>query len=140
MVMNESDVYLFKEREPGDKKLAEDTPIKIEMMDGKPRMKAVEVGAVTADVALAKTALARATLFVPPGGKSPVLNRGYHDEMEAFAHAIRVPGSEVRCTGKVALADAVMALTANVAFKTREKIKFKQAWYDANSGEAPDTA
>lgn len=139
MVLNERDVMLFKEREKGDKNPAEDMhtrPTKTE--DGKTKLAAAEGWNVTGSAALAKEALEKASIFTPVDTTTTMGNRGYHEEIEAFAAAIRHPGTDVRCNGRVALADTVMALTANIAMRTREKIKFDPAWYDPNSEAVPD--
>jgi hypothetical protein len=42
-----------------------------------------------------------------------------------------------RCHGEVALADAVIALSANSAMALRERIPFKDAHFKAESTELP---
>ncbi|MFN9048249.1 MAG: hypothetical protein ACK5YC_08990 [Planctomyces sp.] len=46
---------------------------------------------------------------------------------------------ELRCNGRVAMADAIMALTANLAMKTRKRIEFREEWFDADNDAAPET-
>jgi hypothetical protein len=77
---------------------------------------------------------------VPAGETAPFSNRGYHEEIEAFADAVRNPDRKVRCDGRVALADTVMALTANVAMQERkyERVEFQPTWYDPYSPAVPD--
>jgi predicted dehydrogenase len=74
-------------------------------------------------------------------------SRGYREEMEHFAYCIRAwedgNGSSTekplpRCHGKVAMADAIVALTSNLAMKRRQRIEFKPEWFDATSAEVPD--
>ena len=48
-----------------------------------------------------------------------------------------------KCKPEVALGDAVIALTANVAIKNANKgqggfVKFEESWYDISSDETPD--
>jgi hypothetical protein len=38
----------------------------------------------------------------------------------------------------VALGDAVIALTSNLAIKNCERIEFKPEWFDINRSETPD--
>ena len=82
------------------------------------------------------------------------MSRGYREEMEHFAYCIRMLQAaekakdekeikhwrvEVpRCHGKVAMADAIIALTSNVAMDKRQRIEFKEEWFDPKSTEVPD--
>ncbi|MFG0294740.1 MAG: gfo/Idh/MocA family oxidoreductase, partial [Maioricimonas sp. JB045] len=82
-----------------------------------------------------------------------LVSRGYTEEMEHFCYAIRSqspdywPGGEplapskggLRCNGVVAMADAIMALTANLAMATHKRIEFKSEWFDPDSDAAPET-
>jgi hypothetical protein len=74
-----------------------------------------------------------------------VVSRGYTEEMEDFAYCVkrwndadkanrRMP----RCPGRVAMADAIIALTANLAMKTRQRIEFADDWFQAESPAVPD--
>jgi predicted dehydrogenase len=77
-------------------------------------------------------------------------SRGYREEMEHFAYCIRMHGQAgssdekkkwretPRCHGKVAMADAIIALTSNEAMKTRQRIEFKPEWFDAANLAVPD--
>ena len=81
------------------------------------------------------------------------ISRGYTEEMEHFCWAIRefdgqyyrdgeeIPRSEggLRCNGVVAMADAIMAHTANLAMKHRRRITFKDEWFDPASDAVPET-
>lgn len=72
--------------------------------------------------------------------------RGYREELEHFAFCIRngdksnyhVGPHIPRCRGEVALADAVMALTSNIAMKEGRRIKFDPKWFDATDPLTPD--
>ena len=73
------------------------------------------------------------------------VSRGYTEEIEHWAYCIRNPSPEnqPRCNPKVALSDAVIALTTNVAIRNGAKggggfIKFEDSWYDIDSDETPD--
>ena len=68
------------------------------------------------------------------------ISRGYTEEIEHWAWCIRNPAKEnkPRCHPKVALADAVIALTSNIAMEKRENIEFKREWFDIESDETPE--
>ena len=70
------------------------------------------------------------------------ISRGYTEEMEHFCHCIRNEkpnDNTLRCGGVVAMADAIMALTANLAMKHRKRIVFKDEWFDPASKATPET-
>jgi hypothetical protein len=73
------------------------------------------------------------------------VSRGYTEEMEHFCHCIRTgnygPPSEggLRCDGVQGMADAVMALTANLAMKHKKRIEFQEEWFDPDSPAVPET-
>ena len=70
------------------------------------------------------------------------ISRGYTEEMEHFCHAIRTESPQensLRCGGTVAMADAIMALTANLAMKHRQRIAFKDEWFDPAHPLTPET-
>jgi predicted dehydrogenase len=80
------------------------------------------------------------------GGKAigPV-SRGYREEMEHFAYCVRmwdqVSKAErplPRCHGRVAMADAIIALTSNLAMNTHQRIEFKPEWFEAGNPAVPD--
>jgi predicted dehydrogenase len=78
------------------------------------------------------------------------ISRGYTEEMEHFAYCIRMQQKEttdegrkkwqqtVKCHGRVAMADAIIALTSNLAMQHRKRIEFKPSWFEAESTEAPE--
>ncbi|MDA1214139.1 MAG: gfo/Idh/MocA family oxidoreductase, partial [Planctomycetota bacterium] len=72
------------------------------------------------------------------------VSRGYTEEMEHFCHCIRTnnysPPSEggLRCNGTVAMGDAIMALTSNLAMKHKKRIVFKEEWFDPDSPAVPE--
>jgi predicted dehydrogenase len=84
----------------------------------------------------------------PAGSGGPAVppSRGYREEMEDFAFCIRMwdQGMEKdrrlpRCHGVVAMADAIVALTANQAMKHKRRIEFDEAWFDPDRLDAvPD--
>jgi predicted dehydrogenase len=79
------------------------------------------------------------------GGGGPV-SRGYREEMEHFAFCIKMWNQgmsksdrpQPRCRGEVAMADAIIALTTNLAMEKQERIPFKKEWFIPSSSEVPD--
>lgn len=76
-------------------------------------------------------------------------SRGYREELEHFAYCVRHGDSsnyhadtehQPRCRGEVALADAVIALTSNIAMRQKRRIEFDERWFDYKSDETPETA
>lgn len=130
MVMRERDVALFTEIDPL-KKQREDA---IRALRTNVKIGQAKPGEATmySNISLGLSAAAAKTSSAP-------VSRGYKEEMEHFAYAIRNPGAKVRCDGRVALADAVMALTSNIAMRTKKRIEFKDAWYDPASDECPES-
>lgn len=80
------------------------------------------------------------------GGDGPV-SRGYTEEMEHLCWCIRnnipldtpVDQGGLRCPGKHAMADAIMAITANLAMKHKKRIVFKDEWFDPANPAVPET-
>ena len=66
------------------------------------------------------------------------ISRGYREEMEHFCYCIRSGKNELRCNGVVAMGDAIMAMTANIAMKKRIRIEFKPEWFDPESDSTPE--
>lgn len=79
------------------------------------------------------------------------VSRGYAEEIEHWAYCVRenpqnkLPEAQVvpKCKPEVALGDAVIALTSNVAIRNANKgqggfLKFEDSWYDIDSDETPD--
>ncbi|HEY2154401.1 MAG TPA: Gfo/Idh/MocA family oxidoreductase, partial [Isosphaeraceae bacterium] len=74
-------------------------------------------------------------------------SRGYREELEHFAYCIRNGNASnyhddkehlPRCRGEVALADAVIALTSNIAMRQKRRIQFEEKWFDWQSPDVPD--
>jgi predicted dehydrogenase len=67
-------------------------------------------------------------------------DRGYAEELEHWAWCIRNPAPEnlPRCHPTVALGDAIIALTANMAARQSRRIEFEEAWFDADRDETPE--
>jgi predicted dehydrogenase len=106
-----------------------------------------------------KPALEASASGGPPTAASPTgtpaagpVSRGYREEMEDFAYCVRLWDPKIgyekegenykqrlpRCHGEVAMADAIVALTANHAMRKKERIPFQEAWFDPKSKETPD--
>jgi predicted dehydrogenase len=80
------------------------------------------------------------------------VSRGYREEMEHFAYCVRtIQGAkgdkdEIKkwqqtphCHGRVAMADAIIALTSNLAMRHKRRIPFEEKWFDAAELDAvPD--
>ena len=150
VIEEEKDVYLFKEKEPG-KTGGRDTKINVTGAGGgKPAMEATSTWGGGGGAAISKSSSA-------PAWDSAV--RGYRTEMEHFAYCLRkwqelkqpvnyekdkdghLRHADIipRCHGEVAMADAILALTANMAMAKRERIVFEDAWFDASKDDVPET-
>ena len=77
------------------------------------------------------------------------VSRGYKEEIEHWAWCISQDdfSNQTRCNGKVALGDAVIALTAKQAIKNSQNrqighghIKFNEGWFDIYSDEVPEAS
>lgn len=66
------------------------------------------------------------------------ISRGYREEMEHLCYCIRNGKDELRCNGEVAMADAIMAITANLAMKHKKHIEFKPEWFDYKEDATPE--
>ena len=73
-------------------------------------------------------------------GPSLDVSRGYTEEEEHWAWCIRNPAPEnkPRCYPKVALGDAVIALTTNIAAHKGMRVEFKKEWFDVDSDATPE--
>ncbi len=67
------------------------------------------------------------------------VSRGYQEEIEHWAWCIRTgqPQETLHCYPKVALADAVIALTTNLAIKEQRRVDFDPEWFDPKSDAVP---
>ncbi len=77
------------------------------------------------------------------------LSLGYTEEIEHFAWCIRQnpepkyngsddPALMMHCEPKVAMADAIMALTANISAREGKTINFKDEWFDVFNDACPE--
>jgi len=133
-VEEEKDILLFKEA--GNAAASRSTSITVETKGaGKPTLEASPSAAgPTAASSLGGVAVADPS-------------RGYREELEHFAYCIRNGNSSnyhddkehlPRCRGEVALADAVIALTSNLAMSQKRRIEFNEKWFDWKSPEVPE--
>ena len=73
------------------------------------------------------------------------VSRGYCEQIEHWAYCIREnPDAAAdkpcpRCIPKVALADAVIALTTNISAARGETVEFKHEWFEVDKDDTPET-
>ncbi len=74
------------------------------------------------------------------GLATQVAGRGYTEELEHWAWCIRNPDpqNQPHCHPKVALADAVIALTTNIAAREGRRIEFMEEWFDPDRSQTPE--
>ena len=151
LLVKEADVYLFKEPEPGKGAGGRDTKVTVSGAGGgKPAMEATSTWGGGGGAAISKA---------PGAAAWDSAVRGYRTEMEHFAYCLREwqkRGGKVdyakndkgelvhkdiipRCHGEVAMADAILALTANMAMAKKERIVFEDAWFDVTKDDVPET-
>ena len=146
VVEMEAEVYLYKEPEPGKKDSGgKDTKVAVTTTkDGKAVAEATSTWGAGGGPAIVKGPAAAAW-------DTPV--RGYQTELEHFAYCVRKWDKAIgwakkdgkfvqdvpRCHGEVAMADAILALTANMAMDKKTRIEFDPKWFDPESAEVPET-
>lgn len=149
IVEAEQRVMLYPEKDPTKK--------------GEQRMMEVNVSTMKKDAAAAESTstwggpapAAGGGRAAGPAGPGAPISRGYKEEMEDFAYCIRVweeglgyeknaDGSYKqrlpRCHGEVAMADAIIALSANQAMRGKARIEFKPEWFDGDNPAVPEKA
>lgn len=149
VVEQEQSIYLYNERDPNKKATdARSTEVSVTTgPGGKPAMEASSTwGPGGGPPAAAGGAPAA-------GGPGAAVSRGYKEEMEDFAYCIREWDAKLgyekdaagrfrqrlpRCHGEVAMADAIIALTANLSMKNRQRIEFNENWFKGDNAEVPD--
>ncbi len=145
VVEEESDIYLYKEPEPKKKDSGgRDTKMTLTTEGKKAVAEASSTWGATGGATVTKAATAGAW-------DTPV--RGYQTEMEHFAYLVRkwdrkkgwARNSEgkfeqevPRCHGEVAMADAILALVANMAMDTKQRIVFEEDWFKTESEANPE--
>jgi predicted dehydrogenase len=145
VVEAEQRVMLYTEKDPTKK--------------GDQRTMEVNVATLKKDAAAADSS---STWGGPAAAASPVkggtvaggpISRGYREEMEDFAYCVRLWDAKLgyakdkdgkyvqrlpRCHGEVAMADAIVALTANRAMHEKKRIEFLKGWFDSEATDVPD--
>jgi predicted dehydrogenase len=140
LVEQETEVMLFPERNP-NKPAAATKGMAVTVTTASATKPGLESSGSTGALEPAKAlASGQASLFK----ETP--SRGYREEMEHFAYCIRMwnQGNNKqdralpRCHGRVAMADAIIALSSNLAMRRHQRIEFKPDWFEAASPEVPD--
>jgi predicted dehydrogenase len=133
IVEAEQNVYMFTEKDPNKKWTGTPKATTATVTTGSKPV--LEAGPTTGGPAAATTVA---------GGSNAPISRGYREEMEDFAYCVKLWNESKadrrrpRCHGEVAMADAIVALTANVAMKNRQRIEFDDAWFDPKAPAVPD--
>jgi predicted dehydrogenase len=135
IVAQEKEILLYKEA--GNAYTSRQTNVSVETVAKKPVLE------TSPSLTGPSTASALGTLAtVDP-------SRGYREELEHFAYCVRHGDAsnyhddkdhQPRCRGEVALADAVIALTTNIAMRQNRRIEFDPAWFDPKSDKTPEGA
>jgi predicted dehydrogenase len=135
VVEKEQDVYLYAERDPSKKIAGAARGLQASVTTAGGNKPAIDAGATWGGPAVAANKVSSTT----------AVSRGYREEMEDFAYCIKRWGDsdkpnrrQPRCPGRVAMADAIVALTSNLAMKNRQRIEFADDWFKADSAEVPD--
>jgi predicted dehydrogenase len=153
IVEEEREIYLFKENDPGKANSGgRDTAVAVTAAGGgKPALEASSTWGGAGASAVVKAAGASPTWDTPV--------RGYRTEMEHFAFCVRELGKDgqvyekdadgeyarmkakrmPKCHGEVAMADAILALTANMAMDKRQRIAFEPNWFLGDKTDVPET-
>ena len=111
------------------------------------RLRVVQAAAGGGAVLQASASLAPAGGGAVASSSDEKVSRGYTEEMEHFCWCIRnnvpldtpVEQHGLRCPGKHAMADAIMAITANLAMKHKKRIVFREEWFDPDNPAVPET-
>ncbi|MDY3556365.1 Gfo/Idh/MocA family oxidoreductase [Gemmata sp. JC717] len=151
IISKEAEVYLYKEPEPGKAGSGgRDTRVTVSGAGaGKAAMESTSTWGGGGGAAISKA---------PGAGLWDTPVRGYRTEMEHFAYCLREwqkRGGKVdytknekgefvhkdiipRCHGEVAMADAILALTSNMAMAKKERIVFEEAWFKVDDPATPE--
>jgi predicted dehydrogenase len=147
VVDQEQNVYLYGEKDPNVKEPTSTKSMAVTVAKVEAGKAVLDSSSTTGGPSGPPTTVAGAGA---PGAPAGPVSRGYREEMDHFAYCIRMhtqAGTDEerkkwqltpRCHGRVAMADAIIALTANEAMKQRKRIEFNEAWFEAASMEVPD--
>jgi predicted dehydrogenase len=135
IVQSEQEVLLFPEKGGG----TAGRSLSVSVAKAGGGLAVIDTSATTGPAERKAVEVAEAALGTPP------VSRGYREEIEDFAYCIRMWNQAdkkdrrlPRCHGRVAMADAIIALTSNLAMKRRERIEFRPSWFEAASPDVPD--
>jgi predicted dehydrogenase len=109
-------------------------------------------GGATAVESSGSGGIAGATKAASGGAAATPVSKGYREEMEHFAYCVRMHDKAAgdakerehwrrapHCHGRVAMADAIIALTSNWAMHSdKKRIEFKEEWFDAAKPDVPE--
>jgi predicted dehydrogenase len=151
VVESERTVMLYTEKDPTKKGPANGRSIEAGVVKTKSGEPALDTSSTWGGPSAGPTAVT-----APGGAAAPAaISRGYREEMEDFAYCVRLwdpkegyaPASEghhaykqrlPRCHGEIAMADAIVALTANRAMHERQRIVFDDKWFASDKDDVPD--
>jgi hypothetical protein len=150
VVESEKTVMLYTEKDPTKKGPANGRSIEAGIKTTKSGEPVLDTSSTWGGPSAAPTAVPSNT-----AAAASAISRGYREEMEDFAYCVRLwdakegyaPASEgqhaykqrlPRCHGEIAMADAIVALTANRAMHERQRIVFKDEWFASDKDEVPD--
>ncbi|MBM79348.1 MAG: dehydrogenase [Planctomycetaceae bacterium] len=131
IVRQEQEALLYKEASPSTGPGGLEQRLHIISGKGGPVMDASESLAPSTQAATAASTIEK-------------ISRGYTEEMEHFCHCVRTNNFDtpqnggLRCNGTVAMADAIMALTSNLAMRYKRRIEFKDEWFDPTNPATPE--
>jgi predicted dehydrogenase len=148
IVEAEQSLMLYKEKDPASKKEGQPKVMEATVSaagKGKPALEATSTWGGPAPAASGPAATLAGTTAGP-------ISRGYREEMEDFAFCVRQwdkdlgyarssgEGKEYqqrlpRCHGELAMADAIIALTANKAMKEQKRLVFDPKWFEVTDAE-----
>jgi predicted dehydrogenase len=147
VVEKEEIAMLYPELKPGTASKARATAVTVTSAGGdKPSLESTSTWAVGGAAAARPEASGT-------GAPTAPVSRGYKEEMEDFAYCVKLWDSKLgykkdagghyvqrlpRCHGEVAMADAIIALTANRSMKNHERIVFQDEWFKADADQVPD--
>jgi predicted dehydrogenase len=140
LVENEATVMLIPERNPNAAlQSAKPTTLSVTTTGGgKPAIdSSASTGALSAADAQAK---GQQSLGTGP------ISKGYREEMEHFAYCVKMWNQgatktdrpKPRCDGQAAMADAIVALTSNLAMRNQRRYTFDPQWFDYKNDSVPD--
>lgn len=137
IVEAEQNALLFTERDPNKAGAGAPKSTTATVSTTDPKKPALESGPTWGGPA--------ASAAASGGAAGGPVSRGYREEMEDFAYCVKLWNQTdkanrrlPRCHGKVAMADAIIALTSNISMNRKQRIEFKEEWFDPNSPDVPD--